>query len=103
MSGKRESGAEPTRRYLFFGRVQGVGFRYTTANLAREFGVRGYVRNRSDGSVELVAQGAGADVDRFLTELDQQFVGYIERRTVEDCGPDEQFGGLEFRGFEVRR
>jgi acylphosphatase len=103
MSGPRESAAEPTRRYLFFGRVQGVGFRYTTANLAREFGVRGYVRNRSDGSVELVAQGAGADVDRFLTELDRQFVGYIERRTVEDCDPDEQFGGLEFRGFEVRR
>jgi acylphosphatase len=98
MSGQRESAAEATRRCLFFGRVQGVGFRYTTANLAREFGVRGYVRNRSDGSVELVAQGAGADVEGLLTELDQQFVGYIERRTVEGCGPDEQF-----HGFEVRR
>ncbi|HXY33022.1 MAG TPA: acylphosphatase [Planctomycetaceae bacterium] len=88
---------QPTRRYLFFGRVQGVGFRYTTAGLARECGVLGYVRNRSDGSVELVAQGAEVDVDWLVTHLDAHFAGYIERRTVED------WPGETFAGFEVRR
>lgn len=39
------------------GRVQGVGFRYATCLRARELGLRGWVRNRHDGSVELLAAG----------------------------------------------
>lgn len=96
MSADRHTG-EQTRRYLFFGRVQGVGFRYTTAELARSIGVRGYVRNRSDGSVELVAQGTGKEIDQLLEQLGKHFAGSIERRT------DEDFAGSEtFSGFEVR-
>jgi acylphosphatase len=84
-------------RYLFFGRVQGVGFRYTTASLARTYGVRGYVRNCPDGSVELVAQGAQTDVDKLLHGLGQHFAGYIERRADEECRPVETFAGFEVR------
>jgi acylphosphatase len=98
MSGHSEATNEPIRRYLFFGRVQGVGFRYTAASLARDCGVRGHVRNRSDGSVELVAQGAQAKVDRLLAQLDEYFVGHIESRTDEDYA-----GGEAFASFEVRR
>ena len=87
-----------TRRWLFFGRVQGVGFRYTTAGLARDCGVRGYVRNLSNGSVELVAQGADGDIDRLLARLAEHFAGYIESQTSEDYGEGEPFAG-----FEVRR
>ncbi len=43
------------RRYLISGRVQGVGFRRFVEQKAIEFGVRGYVRNRDDGSVEVYA------------------------------------------------
>jgi hypothetical protein len=39
------------------GRVQGVGFRYFALQHARRLGVRGYVRNCSDGSVEVLAEG----------------------------------------------
>jgi acylphosphatase len=85
------------RRYLFFGRVQGVGFRYATASLARDCGIRGYVRNRADGSVELVAQGAQTDADRLLTQLSEHFAGYIESRLDEDYT-----GGEVFAAFEVR-
>ncbi len=46
-------------RMVVRGRVQGVGFRYATIRRAGDLGVAGWVRNRSDGSVEIVAQGAG--------------------------------------------
>lgn len=39
------------------GRVQGVGFRYFTVAEARRLGLRGWVRNAPDGSVEIVAEG----------------------------------------------
>ncbi|MFK0003459.1 acylphosphatase [Paenarthrobacter sp. NPDC090522] len=51
------------------GVVQGVGFRYWTARKADELMLKGTVRNRSDGSVEIVAEGPAADVDRMLAWL----------------------------------
>jgi acylphosphatase len=45
------------------GRVQGVFFRDSTRRLAESRGVAGWVRNRPDGAVEAVFEGAPADVD----------------------------------------
>jgi acylphosphatase len=88
---------DQARRYQFFGRVQGVGFRYTTASLARTCGVRGYVRNCPDGSVELVVQGPKVDVEKLLNGLGQHLGGYIERRTEEEHHPGETFAGFDVR------
>ena len=44
-------------RFLIRGVVQGVGFRYATSREARRLGLRGWVRNSADGSVEAVAVG----------------------------------------------
>ncbi|MEX2608851.1 MAG: acylphosphatase [Gemmatimonadota bacterium] len=53
-----ESGEEITvERFEVRGRVQGVGFRYWTLRTARSLGVRGTVRNRPDGAVEVTAAG----------------------------------------------
>jgi acylphosphatase len=48
------------------GRVQGVSYRASTIEEARRLGVTGWVRNRGDGSVELEAQGAPAQVEALL-------------------------------------
>lgn len=48
------------RRLVIRGLVQGVGFRYATCVEARRLGLRGWVRNRADGSVEAVAAGNDA-------------------------------------------
>lgn len=48
------------------GRVQGVGFRYALQIEARRLGLTGWVRNRSDGSVEAVAQGAPEAVEALI-------------------------------------
>ena len=61
------------------GRVQGVGFRYTAKHLSNGFAVAGYVRNRPDGRVELLAQGPGDQVDGFLAAIAQQLAGCIDR------------------------
>ena len=51
------------------GRVQGVGFRYSTIHEARRLGVFGTVRNCPDGSVEVVAEGEAERIQRFLLWL----------------------------------
>jgi len=48
------------------GRVQGVGFRYSTQHVAREAGLGGWVRNLRGGGVEAVFEGEQADVDRVV-------------------------------------
>jgi acylphosphatase len=55
-----------TRHLLIRGRVQGVGFRFTMQRKARELELTGWVRNRNDGSVEAVIQGASAAVETMI-------------------------------------
>jgi acylphosphatase len=46
------------------GDVQGVGFRYFLMREAQRLGLHGWVRNRDDGTVEFVAEGERADLER---------------------------------------
>ncbi|HKJ53508.1 MAG TPA: acylphosphatase [Gammaproteobacteria bacterium] len=51
------------------GRVQGVGFRYFVLRHAEAAGLRGYVRNLSDGRVEFLLRGAPAGVDTVIEQI----------------------------------
>ncbi len=55
-----------TRHLIVTGRVQGVGYRYYLAYKARQFQVSGWVRNRTDGSVEAVIQGVRENVEALI-------------------------------------
>jgi acylphosphatase len=55
-----------TKHLIITGRVQGVGFRNYMAFKARQFHIHGWVRNRTDGSVEAVIQGQAADVEAVI-------------------------------------
>lgn len=63
--------AEGTRRLRlrFVGEVQAVGFRWTSAMVARELGLTGWVRNEDDGSVSMELQGAGDHVGAFFSRM----------------------------------
>lgn len=52
-----------------YGQVQGVGFRYFVIREAQFLGLRGYARNESDGSVEVLAQGPRPALERLVTVL----------------------------------
>ncbi len=77
------------RRVFYSGRVQGVGFRFLSQRLAREFHVSGSVRNLADGRVELVAQGDSEVVSSYLRAVSRELAEkiqtvYIEAEPVTD-------------------
>jgi len=55
------------KHLLISGRVQGVGFRYSMGEEAERLGVTGWVRNRRDGTVEAVVDGASGAVDALIS------------------------------------
>lgn len=84
-------------RVHYSGHVQGVGFRYRTKAAAAGFRVTGYVKNLANGQVELVAEGDEAEVNHFLTAVDDAMAGYIAERRTEKLPPQQ------FTSFEIRR
>ena len=54
------------RRLIVHGRVQGVWYRGWTVDRARALGLNGWVRNRRDGSVEILVSGPDADVEALI-------------------------------------
>ncbi len=63
----------------FTGHVQGVGFRYTTLQVAKEFEVTGRVQNLADGRVQLDVEGSPQQVNAFIAAVEERMHGYIRR------------------------
>lgn len=72
----------------FEGRVQGVGFRYQTFNIAKGFEVSGTVRNLADGRVHLYAEGSEAEVHAFQSSVADTLKNFIQNVEIKtDSGP----------------
>jgi acylphosphatase len=83
--------------YRVRGRVQGVGFRYFVEHSAQTLGIRGWVRNVDDGSVEVYAVGAAAQLSD-LAGLLWQGPRWAEVRGVEEMeAPVEAYAGFSVR------
>lgn len=74
----------PAKQILYTGRVQGVGFRYSTKQIASGYDVVGSVRNLPDGRVELKAMAHESDeLEAFLSAIDESSLGsLIKEREV---------------------
>ena len=53
------------RSIRVFGKVQNVGFRFYTVNTARQFDITGFVKNETDGTVYIEAEGNPSDLETF--------------------------------------
>jgi acylphosphatase len=84
------------RRFVVSGRVQGVGFRYFTQDVARREGLTGLVRNLLDGRVEVLAEGDVASLTRLERAIRQgPSRARVERVEVDSVDPPG------FHGFGV--
>ncbi|HTQ52431.1 MAG TPA: acylphosphatase [Candidatus Acidoferrales bacterium] len=81
---------------FYSGDVQGVGFRYTAKSVATGFEVTGTVRNLADGRVELIAEGARAELEGFRAAIrDAGLSGLIRDETVAWSDAQETLNGFE--------
>ncbi len=85
------------REVVYSGYVQGVGFRYTTRQIANQFDVAGFVRNLSDGRVHLVVEGRDGEIRRFLAEIGTAFAGKITNTQLDDGVSTGEFSRFEIR------
>ena len=84
------------RRYLIYGRVQGVGFRYFAQHEANRLGVRGFTRNLDDGRVEVYAVATPDRINEFAAAL------HMGPRWADVRGVEEQEAAVQQYGsFQI--
>ena len=89
------------RRYLVKGRVQGVGFRWFVEAEARRIGIGGWVRNRDDGAVEVLASGSDAQLNSLYESLREgPRAARIDKVEVDEAAP---FSGYQTFQIEETR
>lgn len=95
MSGKNET--KKRIHVCYSGRVQGVGFRFTVQGIAFNLEVLGWVKNLSDGRVEIVAEADEEILKKFLERTNNLFSGYIRDIDIEWLAASG-----EFKDFAIR-
>ena len=84
---------------VFWGHVQGVGFRATAVHLAKNFEVVGEVGNEPDGSVRLVAEGESKELRGFLEAIAEAMSGRIRETRVNRMAATGEFSRFTIRRF----
>ena len=67
------------KHIVFYGRVQGVGFRYYAVNKANQLGLTGWVKTLPDGTVEMEVQGEKPLIDQLIIFLQNRTYIWIEK------------------------
>ena len=67
------------KHIVFYGRVEGVGFRYYAVNKANQLGLTGWVKNLPDGTVEMEVQGEEPLIDQLIIFLQNRTYIWIEK------------------------
>ena len=81
----------------YSGRVQGVGFRYTTQRIASQFQVAGFVKNLGDGRVELVMEGAKDELGAVMDRITETMGDHIHNAVVKKSPATNEFSGFTIR------
>ena len=90
------------RRYLISGQVQGVGYRFFVVRVARELGLKGWVRNLPDGRVEAYAVGPAKRLEDFESQLRKgPPAGEVRGVEVEDATYNTTLDA-RIEGFDIR-
>jgi acylphosphatase len=79
------------KHVIFIGHVQGVGFRFTAHRMANRHQIAGFVRNCSDGTVEMLAQGAAEDIEGCIRDIEGAFAGYVKQTLTDEVAPDPRY------------
>ena len=75
----------------FEGHVQGIGFRFTTFQLAKGFEVTGYVKNLFDGRVQLELEGDREECVGFIKALNEEMASFIRDKSQTEVTRDPEF------------
>ena len=81
---------------IFKGRVQGVGFRWQVKHVSESFEVTGFVRNLSDGTVELLVEGRKAEVRGMIDAVEGKLRDYWHSKVE-----DEREGDPQYEDFSI--
>lgn len=84
--------SEIRRKYIFHGRVQGVGFRYTAKYLAQSLGLTGWVKNEWDDTVSMEVQGRESLINKLLVGLNRGHYIEIEWMDSEEIPLETEIG-----------
>lgn len=82
---------------FFEGHVQGVGFRFSTLQLAKGFDLTGSVQNLVDGRVQLELEGERSECVEFIRSLSEEMAGFIR-----NTGQTESERAPQFKEFTIR-
>jgi len=86
------------KRYKIHGRVQGVGFRHSTLRTAVSLGIKGYVRNLYDGTVEVLAEGNENSMNQFVNYLKTgPRMARVERVELIEQNAENKYGDFHIR------
>jgi acylphosphatase len=80
---EKDKKPQTARMVHYTGKVQGVGFRATAVEIARDFPVTGWVKNLADGRVQLLVEGPEDAVEKFLDKVRTRWKKNIDKEQVE--------------------